>query len=547
MGPVDAISVAQKMAHRDSRDTVPGRSGGKSRRYDLIVLLFAAVTFFSCIVSPPSLMDDVDAVQAQIARNMLDSGDWVTAMLDGIAYLEKSPLKYWMIAVCFKIFGVHDWAARIPIAISVVLLCLVAARFARWALGDLAGLYAGVILATCIGIFLFTRVLIPDVVLTLTITVAMWAFLRLLDNEEARPGLWAMVFWGAMAVGLLLKGLIALVFPVGAAIVFLAITGKFRQRRTWRSLRILPGCALFLAIAAPWHILATLRNPPYFDFTMHSEPGSYRGFFWFYFINEHLLRFLNRRYPRDYNTVPRAFFWLFHLLWLFPWSVYFGSVVKLRFRGNDRASQMQTSGSLLGGIRAVLLHLLDHAGVLLDARISGAGAVTRRRDDFARSVAAPCHQSRGRNCSVSLWGNRFPVVASPISSCTGRYFGRADVQPGCLYALAGPHGGFDVLRIRLLATAAGDCRRGNSGGSDRRLVPAIPSRDLGFGSDDGVVLPGRKSGARGLRSIPEYPAARRGTQSGAGRQTDRGRSVLYVLIHVLLQQPDCADYQWPSQ
>src|ERR1035438_2388012 len=104
-------------------------------------------------------MDDVDAVQAQIARTMLDSGDWVTARLDGIAYLEKAPLKYWLLAVCFKIFGVHDWAARIPIALAVLLLCLVTARFGRWAMGPLTGLYAGVILATCIGIFLFTRVL----------------------------------------------------------------------------------------------------------------------------------------------------------------------------------------------------------------------------------------------------------------------------------------------------------------------------------------------------------------------------------------------------
>jgi hypothetical protein len=85
--------------------------------------------------------------------------------------------------------------------------------------------------------------------------------------------------------------------------------------------------------------LATLRNPPYFDFTMHSERGAYHGFFWFYFINEHLLRFLNRRYPRDYNTVPRLWFWLFHLLWLFPWSVYFAAVPKLDFRSPDRGSR----------------------------------------------------------------------------------------------------------------------------------------------------------------------------------------------------------------
>jgi hypothetical protein len=94
-------------------------------------------------------------------------------------------------------------------------------------------------------------------------------------------------------------------------------------------LRPFSGVLLMLAIAAPWHVLATIRNPPYFDFTMHSESGSYRGFFWFYFINEHVLRFLNLRYPRDYNTVPRLWFWLFHLLWFFPWSMYLPGVVRL--------------------------------------------------------------------------------------------------------------------------------------------------------------------------------------------------------------------------
>ena len=78
-------------------------------------------------------MDDVDAVQAQIARNMLQSGDWVTARLDGIAYLEKSPLIYWVMASSFAVFGVHDWAARLPLAIIVVALCWITARFGRWA------------------------------------------------------------------------------------------------------------------------------------------------------------------------------------------------------------------------------------------------------------------------------------------------------------------------------------------------------------------------------------------------------------------------------
>jgi hypothetical protein len=72
---------------------------------------------------------------------------------------------------------------------------------------------------------------------------------------------------------------------------------------------------------------------------MHSEKGSYRGFFWFYFMNEHVLRFLNLRYPRDYNTVPRWLFWAFHLLWFFPWSFYAPVAFKLSYRAPDRASR----------------------------------------------------------------------------------------------------------------------------------------------------------------------------------------------------------------
>ena len=168
-------------------------------------------------------MDDVDAVQAQIARNMLDSGDWVTARLDGVAYLEKSPLKYWMMAVSFMVFGVHDWAARIPIALCTVLLCWVTARFAAWAFGARAGLYAGLVLATSVGLFLFTRILIPDVILTLTITLALWGLLRALDEDERHPTRGRMAMWAAMGTGLLLKGLIAAVFPVAAGLLYLAL------------------------------------------------------------------------------------------------------------------------------------------------------------------------------------------------------------------------------------------------------------------------------------------------------------------------------------
>jgi len=284
-------------------------------------------------------MDDVDAVQAQIARNMLTSGNWVTAHIDRIAYMEKPPLVYWVMAVSYKMFGVHDWSARLPIALSAVALCLVTTAFGIWAFGKRGGFYAGLCMATCVGLFLFTRILIPDVMLTVNIALAMWAFLRAIDEEERHPLLWSMVIAVNLALGLLLKSLIGVVFPVGAALLYLLFTHQLFSGKVWRRLHPFLGTVVILAIAAPWHILATLRNPPTFAFTLHSGPGDYHGFLWFFFINEQLLRFLNRRYPRDYNTVPRAYFWLFHLIWLFPWSVYIPAIVKQTFKPVDRAGR----------------------------------------------------------------------------------------------------------------------------------------------------------------------------------------------------------------
>ena len=299
----------------------------------------AAAVYLGCIISPPSLMDDVDAVQAQIARNMLTSGDWVTARLDGVVYLEKAPLIYWAIAAGYAILGVHDWVARIPIALSAIALCWLTAAFGSWAFGKRAGFYAGLCVATCIGLFLFTRILIPDVMLTFTVALGMWAFLRALDEEEPHPRLWAFVLAANLGLGLLLKSLIGVLFPLAAGVLYLGLTHQLFSTRAWRRLRPFSGLLIVLLIAAPWHILATLRNPPYFSFTLHSGPGQYHGFFWFFFINEQLLRFLNLRYPRDYDTVPRLYFWLFHLVWLFPWSVYFPAIARLSFKPVDRAGR----------------------------------------------------------------------------------------------------------------------------------------------------------------------------------------------------------------
>jgi 4-amino-4-deoxy-L-arabinose transferase-like glycosyltransferase len=286
-------------------------------------------------------MDDVDAVQAQIARNMLTSGDWVTARLNGVAYLEKAPLIYWMMAAAYRVFGIHDWAARLPLALAVMLLCWVTYRFGSWAFNEEAGLYAGIALSTSAGLFLFTRILIPDATVTLAITLAIWTWLRLLEPGGDAPRRWALVLGLCLGTGLLLKGLIALVFPVMSGLAYMAVTRQLLSPAAWRRLHLGTIAIVALLIAAPWHVLATWRNPPYFAFSMHSGPGEYRGFFWFYFFNEHLLRFLNLRYPRDYNTVPRLWFWLLNLVWMFPWSVYLPVAARLSYQPSTREGRVR--------------------------------------------------------------------------------------------------------------------------------------------------------------------------------------------------------------
>lgn len=314
----------------------------------LILLVCSTLVFFLVtVISPPSLMDDVDSVTAQIARNMIDSGDWVTARLNGIAYFEKPVLRFWVVIASYLVFGVHDWAARIPIGLAAVALCWLVRSMGTWGFssreegGRQAGTLAGLVLATCVGMFMFTRILIPDVILTLTTALAMWSLLRVLDEEEERARMWSVLLAVGLGLGFMLKGLVAFVFPVGTGLVFLLITGQLFSKRKWRRIRPFSVVAIILLICLPWLALATWRNPPHFDLTMKSEAGQYHGFFWSFFLNEHLFRYLNLRYPRDYNTVPRPAFWLYHLLWLFPWSVWIPWIARLNFRSADRAGQMR--------------------------------------------------------------------------------------------------------------------------------------------------------------------------------------------------------------
>ena len=273
----------------------------RNREILLLVALGAAIYVGSAFA--PALQDDADAAHAEAAKEMLQRNDWVTLHINGVRYLEKAPLLYWMTAGCYRLLGVSEFSTRLPLAAAVLALALACGAFGRWAWGPRSSLYAGLCVLTGIGFYLFTRILIPEALLALVVTLALYCFLwAYLGEMNARLGYYAFYFFSAAAV--LTKGLIGMVLPLGTAGVFVLLTGGWRR---WKELRIFSGTLLLLAVAAPWHILAGLRN---------------QGFFWFYFVNEHFLRYLGTRYPPDYDTVPLGLFWGLHLGWLFPWSFF---------------------------------------------------------------------------------------------------------------------------------------------------------------------------------------------------------------------------------
>src|SRR3984893_15227784 len=139
----------------------------------------------------------------------------------------------------------------LPLAHASIGIALLTPFFAVWAFGKRAGFYAGLCMATCVGLFLFTRVLIPDVMLTFTTALAMWAFLRAINAEDPRPRRWAFLFAASLGAGLLLKSLIAVVFPVGAAIVYLLLTRQLFSWNVWKRLHPVSGALVILLIAAP--------------------------------------------------------------------------------------------------------------------------------------------------------------------------------------------------------------------------------------------------------------------------------------------------------
>ncbi len=323
----------------------------------LWIAFYASFTLFR-----PALLDDADSVHAEVAREMLLRHDYVTLYANGIRYLEKAPLLYWSMAASMRVSQLLGHgsarclavAARIPLALTVLLLAFAVETFARRAFhspgqnktGPRAGLYAALILLSSPGIFLFTRINLPDAMVCLWLTLAMHAFWRIESKvppsnlEPRTSNLLCYAFAACCALNVLSKGLIGIVFPIAIVAIYLLLTRGWRGAvRRVLELHPFSSILVFLLIAAPWHILIALANPTEghpgaLTFALHpaagaghfSVPlptdGNVHGWAWFYFVNEQLLRYLNLRVPRDYDTVPLYLFYGLCLIWLMPWSAF---------------------------------------------------------------------------------------------------------------------------------------------------------------------------------------------------------------------------------
>lgn len=274
----------------------------------LWVLLYASFS----LVKPP-LLNGTDSIQAEAAREMAATGDWLTPRVNGVRYLDVSPLLTWSTAASYHIFGAADWAARLPVAFyALALFLLTLSLGARLFLTPVAGFYAALILLTSVGIFLFAHLLFPQILVTLWMTLAFYFFWRSVHHGHASLGT-AVGFGAACALGAMSQGLVGVAVPVAVVVIFLAITGNLRHLLRWHPIE---GIVVFFLMTLPWYI------------AMHHVNGT--G-----------IRLVD--VPGD-RSAPWLLVWAFLLLWITPWCFFsIAALVRLPARTTPHSKHMDPS------------------------------------------------------------------------------------------------------------------------------------------------------------------------------------------------------------
>lgn len=268
-----------------------------------LVLIGVCLSLYFAFLGRGDLAGQSEGNYAEIPREMLESGDWVIPRLNYVPYLEKPPLFYWATALAYKAFGANAFSARFWSAFPALLLVLSVFAFLRKFRDEETALFSALILAASGGMIAMARISYMDMLLCLCTA---WTFLSFYMAEDAPEGarkkLWYSAFFALLGLAVLTKGLIGIVLP-GMGIFF-----YLTAQKRWAEVKRIPwilGIAIFLAIALPWHLFAGVKNDK---------------FFWFYFINEHWLRFLGKRLPKDYYEGPFYYQTLRVLLLFLPWS-----------------------------------------------------------------------------------------------------------------------------------------------------------------------------------------------------------------------------------
>ncbi|MBX3276517.1 MAG: glycosyltransferase family 39 protein [Acidobacteria bacterium] len=288
-------------------------------------MLLAAAIVVYVLPSARAILDDGDALYSTVAAEMISRNDWVTPQAGGVRFLDKPPLMYWLVALSYLVFGVSEWAARLPAAIGIFATALMLAYLGRRVAGDdRAGIVAGLIFILSAGTLFFTLEAFPDIFLVVCLTGAVLCFLELHCAEK--QSVWAAAGLGAALAGATLsKSLIGIFFPLATIAAFLFVERK-RPRVTWSHMALI--AAVFVGIALPWHVIAAARNP---------------GFLYHYFVNEQILRFFGRREPVDYGSIPAPIFWALLLVWLFPWSAFLPATWRLPGGDENRSAIIRMS------------------------------------------------------------------------------------------------------------------------------------------------------------------------------------------------------------
>ncbi len=272
-----------------------------SARTLLLLLTLFSVLWLGTIGYRKLIMPD-EGRYAEIPREMVASGDWLTPRLDGLKYFEKPALQYWATAAAFTLFGEHQWTARLWSALTGLLGVLATWFTARRLWGGGAALGGAGVLAGSLLYGLIGHVNTLDMGVSFFLSAAVFAFV-LAQHDDASPREnrnYMLAAWLAAALAMLSKGLIGLVLPGTALVVYSLWQRDFSS---WRRLHLVPGLALFTAVAAPWFVAVSIANP---------------GFAQFFFIHEHFQRFLTKEAGR---YQPIWYFLPILIVGMAPWLI----------------------------------------------------------------------------------------------------------------------------------------------------------------------------------------------------------------------------------